>query len=130
MSHIVDNLFERTFASEQEITEELLDFYEKNPKELDLIIEEEGFHYGFLMVFFILGLLLTVIARVVQVSLEDYFSEFFKVVVLDVISEVGIAIFGGTLVAYFIEYLGHQQHQKNKAFRNKIMQKLEARKQS
>lgn len=130
MNKLIDNLYERTFASEQEITDELLDFYEKNPKELDLIIEEEGFHYGFLLVFFFLGLFLTIIARVMQVTLKDYLNEFMEVVVLDVASEIGIAIFGGTLVAYFIEYLGYKQFEKNKAFRKKITLKLKERKES
>ena len=128
MKSIADNIYERTFASEQEITEELVDFYEKNPEELDLIIEEEEFHAGFLMFFFVLGLVMTIASRVILVSLKDYMNEFIEIVVLDVISEIGIAIFGGTLVAYFIEFLKHKQFKKNQKFRELIKRKIEARK--
>lgn len=124
MKSLIDKIYERTFASEQEITNELIDFYEKNPKELDIIIEEEDFQSGFLIVFFILGLFITVVARVIQVTLKDYLNEFIEVVLLDVISELGIAIFGGTLVAYFIEFLRHKQFQKNQKFRKEIQRRI------
>ena len=127
MKSITDKIYERTFASEQEITEELVDFYEKNPEELDLIIEEEEFHAGFFRFFFISGLALTIIARIMLVLLKGSINEFIEVVVLDVISEVGIAIFGGALVAYFIEFLKHKQFKQNQDFRDKIKRKIEAR---
>lgn len=128
MMKVINKLLERTFASEQEITEKLIDYYEKNPNELDLIIEEEQFHAGFLWFFFVLGLGFTLVARILQVTFKAYLNEFIEVVVLDVLSEIGIAIFGGTLVAYFIEFLKHKQFKRNQEFRNKIKEKIELRK--
>lgn len=128
MKSIIDKIYDRTFASEQEITEELVDYYESNPEELDLIIEEEEFHSGFLKFFFALGLALTLTSRVLIVSLKGYINEFIEVVVLDVISEIGIAVFGGALVAYFIEFLKHKQFEKNQGFRNSIKRKIGQRK--
>ncbi|MEL6667680.1 MAG: hypothetical protein AAFP08_01845 [Bacteroidota bacterium] len=125
MKSIIDKIYDRTFASEQEITKQLVEYYESNPEELDLIIEEEEFHSGFLKFFFAFGLALTLTSRVLIVSLKGYINEFIEVVILDVISEIGIVIFGGTLVAYFIEFLKHKQFKKNQDFRNAINRKIE-----
>lgn len=125
MSSLIEKIFDRTFASDQEITDELVEFYKKNPDELDLIIEEEEFHAGFLYFFFWLGLIVTIIPRTIQALFNDHISEFVKIVILDLISEVGIAIFGGTLVAYFIEFLQKKQFEKNKEFRRKVKQRIQ-----
>ena len=127
MNKIIDRIYNRTFASEQDITEEVIDFYEKNPDELDLIIEQEDFQSTFLGLFFILGLVISITARTIQIVYAKHLSEFVKVVVLDLASEIGIAIFGGTLAAYFLEFLRHKQFQNNKNFREKVQQKLKER---
>ncbi|MEL7121294.1 MAG: hypothetical protein AAFO07_17740, partial [Bacteroidota bacterium] len=59
------------FSDNQEITEEVIDYYEKNPEELDLIINKEYFHAVFLGIFFFLGLIITIAALIVQY----YFGE-------------------------------------------------------
>ncbi|MEO0333734.1 MAG: hypothetical protein AAF223_19015, partial [Bacteroidota bacterium] len=51
--------------------------------------------------------------------------DFVNTVILDVISELGIAIFGGAVVAYIIEFLKKRQYQKNIKFRNQVKKILE-----
>ena len=115
------------FSDNQEITEEIIDYYEKNPKELDLIINKEYFHVVFLGIFFILGLFITIAARMVQYYFSEDLGEFVNTVILDVISELGIAIFGGAVVAYLLEFLSKRQYQQNIKFRKQVKQKLEER---
>jgi len=115
------------FPDNEEITEELLDYYEKNPDELDLIINKEHFNALFLGIFFSIGIGLTLAARVVQYFYGTDLGDFVNSVILDVISELGIAIFGGAVVAYYLEFLNKKQYQQNLKFRNEIKRRLAMR---
>jgi len=121
---LTQKLFDGLFSDKQEITEEIVAYYKRNPEELDLIIDKEYFHVAFLGFFFFLGLGITVLARVIAYFFGNYFGEFVNTVVLDVISELGIAIFGGAVVAYLIEYLNKRQYQQNLKFRNEIKRRI------
>lgn len=116
------------FPDSQEITEEIILHYEKNPDELDLIIDREQFHAAYLSLFFALGIITTVSARLIQYFYGDTLGDFVNNLILDVISELGIAIFGGAVVAYLIEYLNKQQFKQNVQFRRDIIAILEQRK--
>ncbi len=110
--------------TKQEVTEEIVEYYRKNPDELDLLIDKEDFNIKFLSYFFIFGLLLTVGSRVLAFMFSDVWGEFVNHVVLDVTSEVGIAIFGGAVTAYLLEYLQKKQYEANIAYRNEIKRRL------
>lgn len=128
MNKILNRIYNTTFSSDQEITDETIEYYEENPEELDLIIEEENFQSTFLLVFFAIGISITVFSRLLQFIFGDWLPEILKVVVLDVMSEVGIAVFGGTLVVYIIEFLRQKKYQSNRLFRDKINEQLKTRK--
>ena len=127
MERLTNFIYGITFASEQKITEDLLDYYEKNPSDLDLIIEEEDFQLGFLFVFFVIGFVLMIGTKSIQLYFHDQLPEFLTVVLLEILLEIGKALMGGTIVAYFIEFLRHKQFLHNKEFRDEIKLKLEAR---
>ena len=112
----------------QEVTEEIIQHYEKNPDELDLIINREHFNAMYLGLIFILGIGLTISARLAQYFFGGSFGEFVNTVLLDVISEIGIAIFGGAIVAYLIESLNKRQFKENVKFRRQIKAILDERK--
>ncbi len=116
------------FPENYEITEETIEYYEQHPDELDLIIDKEHFHAIYLGMFFVVGLVLTIAARVVQYAYGEALGEFVNTVILDIISELGIAIFGGAVVAYLIEFLNKRQYQQNIKFRREVKAILEKRK--
>ena len=116
------------FPNSQEITEEIIQHYEKNPDELDLIINREHFNSLFLTIFFVLGIGTTMLARMINYYYGQQLGSFVNDVILDVISELGIAIFGGAVVAYLIEYLNKKQFQQNILFRRRIKSILDQRK--
>jgi len=118
------------FPNREKVTEKVLDYYEENPDELDLIIDKEHFNVIFLGIFFILGNLITFTARTISYFYGKELGTFINTVVLDVISEVGIAIFGGAVVAYLIEFLNKREYQQNLKFRNEIKAKLKERKKN
>lgn len=124
----MENLLNRLFSDNQEITKEDIDYYEKNPEELDMIANKEYFHVTFLGVFFLLGIGITIGARVISYFFADRLGSFIDLVILDVFSELGIAIFGGAVVAYLIEYLNKRQYQQNIKFRIEVKRQLEHRK--
>lgn len=116
------------FPDSQKITEEVILHYEKNPDELDLVINKEYFHAAYLGIIFLVGIGMTFSARVIAFLYGDFLGDFINTLVLDVISEVGIAIFGGAIVAYLIEFLNKKQFQRNIKFRREIKAILENRK--
>ncbi len=107
-----------------EITEDVVNFYRENPNELDLLIDKEDFNIKFLNYFFILGISLTVGSRVLSQMFGALWGKFINHVVLDVASEVGIAIFGGAITAFLLEYLKKKQYEENIAYRNEIKKRL------
>lgn len=113
------------YSSELDISDELVEYYKENPDDLDLIVDKEHFNSSFLGFFFILGLIITIGARIVQYFFGDFCGDFINNVILDVLSEVGIAIFGGAIVAYLIGYLKENQYEQNMRFRSEIKDRLE-----
>ena len=113
-------------GKEPPITNELVEYYRRNPKELDLIVDKEHFHVRFLAFFFVLGLGTTIGARILNYLFGDAWGIFVSDVVLDVASELGIAIFGGAVTAYFLEFLQKKQYEQNMRFREKIKSRLES----
>lgn len=106
------------------VTDETVEYYRKNPKELDLIIDKEEFNISFLSFFFLIGITLTIGARILKFFFKDAWGAFINDVILDITSEIGIAIFGGAVTAYFLEYLQKKQYEENVRFRAEIIKRI------
>ncbi|PIE80526.1 MAG: hypothetical protein CSA15_01935 [Candidatus Delongbacteria bacterium] len=119
------SFLDRFFFENLEVTDEIVAYYRKNPKELDLIIDKEDYNIKFLGYFFIVGLAITVGSRVLKYFFSDVWGEFVNDIILDVFSELGIAIFGGAIVAFLLEYLQKKQYEQNVHYRNEIKMRLE-----
>lgn len=122
---ISKKIIEETLLGEKpEVTDEIIEHYRKNPSDLDLIIDKEYFHSKFIKFFFFFGLMLTVSSRVLKFFFHNTWAEFINDIVLDIISELGIAIFGGAITAYILERMKHKQYQDNVKFRNEVLEKI------
>ena len=106
------------------VTEEVVEYYRKNPNELDLIIDKEEFNVRFLSFFFLMGMIITIGARVLKFFFKDTWGAFINDVILDVTSELGIAIFGGAVTAYFLEFLQKKQYEENVRYRAEIIKRI------
>ncbi len=115
-------------ANTKEVTEDIVEYYRNNPDELDLLIDREDLNIKFLSYFFVIGLLLTICSRILAYYFEDVWGAFLNNVVLDVSSELGIAVFGGAVTAYLLEYQQNKQYESNKAFRQEIKKRLAKKK--
>ncbi|PID47755.1 MAG: hypothetical protein CSB47_00155 [Proteobacteria bacterium] len=120
-----NNLIDGFLLEKLEITDEVVDYYRENPDELDLIIDKEQMHTKLLAFLFGLGLAITIGSRVLAYFFEDIWGKFMNDVVLDVSSELGIAVFGGAVTAYLLEVLQAKQYRENVAYRNAIKARLE-----
>lgn len=116
----IDRISKVIFPDTQEINETIIQHYEQNPDELDLIIDREHFYTFYLWLVFIPGIGTTIGARIIQYLYGETLGEFINTIVLDVLSELGIAIFGGAVVGYLIEFLNKRQFQQNIKFRREI----------
>ncbi len=122
---ISKKIIEETLLGEKpEITDEIVEYYRNNPSDLDLIIDKEYFHSKFIKFFFIVGLVVTVSSRVLKFFFHNTWAEFINDIVLDIISELGIAIFGGAITAYILERMKQKQYQDNVKFRNEVIEKI------
>ena len=122
---ISKKIIEETLLGEKpEVTDEIVEYYRKNPSDLDLIIDKEYFHSKFIKFFFIVGLIVTVSSRVLKFFFHNTWAEFINDIVLDIISELGIAIFGGSITAYILERMKQKQYQDNVKFRNEVIKKI------
>ncbi len=106
------------------VTDELVEYYRTHPEELDLIIDKEYFYGRFIKFFFILGIVITVLSRVLKFVFEDTWAAFINEVVLDIFSELGIAIFGGAITTFLLEKLNQQQYEQNIALRKEILDRM------
>jgi hypothetical protein len=107
-----------------EINDELIEFYKNNPDELDLIIDKEYFYGKFIKFFFVIGIVLTILSRTLKYLFEDTWASFINDVVLDIFSELGIAIFGGAITTFLLEKLNQKQYEQNIALRREIMRRI------
>ena len=106
------------------VTDEIVEYYSKNPNDLDLIIDKEEFNISFLSFFFIIGIVITIGARVLKFLFNESWGAFINDVILDVVSELGIAVFGGAVTAYFLEFLQKKQYEENVRYRAEIIKRI------
>ncbi len=109
------------------VTDELVDYYRSNPEELDLIIDQEYFYGRFIRLFFILGVGVTVISRILKYAFEDTWASFINEVVLDIFSELGIAIFGGAITTFLLEKMNQKQYEQNIELRKEILKRINSK---
>ncbi|MEY4459411.1 MAG: hypothetical protein RIT38_616 [Bacteroidota bacterium] len=109
------------------VTDELVDYYRSNPEELDLIIDQEYFYGRFIRLFFILGVGVTVISRILKYAFEDTWASFINEVILDIFSELGIAIFGGAITTFLLEKMNQKQYEQNIELRKEILKRINSK---
>lgn len=124
--NIEDKILESALRNEKPIiTDEIVAYYQKNPTELDSMVNQSIFQAKFLKYFFVLGLGLTIGVRLLRYFFDDdAFGEFVDRIILDVLSEIGIAIFGGALTVYLLEFLRKKHFQQSIQFRKEVKRKI------
>ncbi|MCE2994129.1 MAG: hypothetical protein ACK5RG_10995 [Cyclobacteriaceae bacterium] len=117
-------IYDAIWGEETQITDEIVEYYQKNPRDLDLILDKEHFYGRFIKLVFFLGIVLTVLSGTLKFYFEDYWSEFISDVILDVFSEMGIAMFGGAITTFLLEKLNQKQYERNISLRQEIIARI------
>ncbi len=117
-------IYDAIWGEETQITDEIVEYYQKNPRDLDLILDKEHFYGRFIKLVFFLGIVLTVLSGTLKFYFEDYWSEFISDVILDVFSEMGIAMFGGAITTFLLEKLNQNQYERNISLRQEIIARI------
>ncbi|MEM9324250.1 MAG: hypothetical protein AAGA85_01280 [Bacteroidota bacterium] len=112
----------------KEITNEVLDFYQQHPEELEMVTNREEIQLGILKYFFFIAVFFIGGARTTVYLLSDFEPNYFTEVVLEFIFEVGNAILGGVLAAFLIERLQKKQYEKNVRYKREVLRLLDERK--
>lgn len=112
------------WGEKTKVTNELVAYYKAHPNELDLIINKEYFFGRFIKFFFILGITVTVLSRILMFVFADTWAAFINEVVLDIVSEIGIAIFGGAITTFLLEKQNQKQYEQNVALRKEILERI------
>lgn len=121
-----DKLLESSFwGRKPEITDEIIEYYRNNPEELESLIDKSKFNSKFLVFIFILGISLTIAARILKYFFEGSWSEFIDRIILDVISEIGIAVFGGALTVYLLDHMKKKQYQESIRLKREIKRSIQ-----
>ncbi len=115
---------ESLLGEKPEVTDDIIEYYRKNPDDLDLIIDKEYFHGKFIRFFFVVGLITTIGSRLLKFFFQNTWAEFVNDVILDIFSELGIAIFGGAVTVYILERMKQKQYHDNVKFRSEIIEKI------
>jgi hypothetical protein len=92
-----------------------------------LIIDQEYFYGRFIRLFFILGVGVTVISRILKYAFEDTWASFINEVILDIFSELGIAIFGGAITTFLLEKMNQKQYEQNIELRKEILKRINSK---
>ena len=119
-----DNVASFLLDNSPEVTDEVVEYYRKHPDELSRITDKETFHLKFLTQFFVVGFCLAIGARALTFFFDGQWGAFVNEVVLDLLSELGIAIFGGAVTVYFLEILQKKQFEQNVRFRENVKARL------
>ncbi len=123
-----DELTDYLLNKPKQITESVLDFYEKNPEELNMISNREEIQLGILKYFFIVSIVLIAGSRTIIYLFGENLTNYFTEVVFEVTFEVGNAILGGVLAAFLIERLQKKQYEKNIRYKREVIRLLKKRK--
>ncbi len=70
-------------SKKQVVTDEIVEYYRKNPNELDLLIDKEDFNVKFLNFIFVVGLAITIGSRVLAFYFEEVWGKFINNVVIN-----------------------------------------------
>ncbi len=108
----------------QDLTQEHLQYFKKNPDKLELISDREDFSIGKYVVILMAAIVLVGTSRYLTQVYNDEISQFINGVVVDLIFEMGAALIGGVATVMFIELQNKRQFERNLRLRLEIERRV------
>jgi len=107
------------------VTLEEIDYFEKNPDEIDEITTPVHVHKMFLGIGIVLGFLLVFISKIMKfVDGPTVQPGFFEEFVEDITFETGVALIGAGVTAYMLGILLNNQQENAQEWRRMIREKI------
>ena len=123
---IRDKIFLKLFVKDKfTITQEEIYYFRKHPDEIDEITAPLNVHKFFLLIGILLGVLMVAGSKILKFSSILYFQEgFFEEFVVDIIFEIGVALIGAGVTAYFLGILLNMQQENATKWRDEIRKQI------
>ena len=112
------------------ITDELVAYYRQNPDEIEKIENEGRVHRLVLPIGFTAGLILVFFSKII--GFYDWFGEalFFNEVVVDLLFELGVAIWGGVVTTAFLEVIENREKKAYERYRRALLLRIKIAEQA
>ena len=123
---IRDKIFLKLFVKDKfTITQEEINYFRKHPDEIDEITAPLNVHKFFLLIGILLGVLMVAGSKAIKFSSILYFQEgLFEEFVVDIIFEIGVALIGAGVTAYFLGILLNMQQENATKWRDEIRKQI------
>jgi hypothetical protein len=123
---IRDKIFLKLFVKDKfTITQEEINYFRKHPDEIDEITAPLNVHKFFLLIGILLGVLMVAGSKILKFSSILYFQHgFFEEFVVDIIFEIGVALIGAGVTAYFLGILLNMQQENATKWRDEIRKQI------
>ena len=123
---IRDKIFLKLFVKDKfTITQEEINYFRKHTDEIDEITAPLNVHKFFLLIGILLGVLMVAGSKILKFSSILYFQEgLFEEFVVDIIFEIGVALIGAGVTAYFLGILLNMQQENATKWRDEIRKQI------
>ena len=109
---------------ERKITEQELAFYRKHPELVEAIGSKSTIYRSVLLIVFVTGFVLVAVSKVVKFKLGDVSDSFLMELVVDLIFEMGVALWGGVATAVLLQNFVQRQYKEGRRYQQEIMKEL------
>lgn len=107
-------------------TDEQVRFFQKHPKDLDIIFNRETVKLRIIGMMLVLAIIMVLGSKLVAFSYGDALNRFVSEVVVDLLFEFGAALLGGVVTVFFLEILQKRQLRENLELRREIERRIAA----
>ncbi len=119
------------FRERDAVSEDDIAYFSAHPDQIDEVAQPVNVHKFFLYCGVTAGVILVAIAKALKFSSAlDFAPDALAEFVVDVVFEIGAAVLGGAIVAYFLGVLFNQQQTSARAWRKQLRRKIAERKRS
>ncbi len=124
---VMEILWERGFAPTARVTKEDIAYFREHPDQIDDVAAPMNLHKLFLAGGVTVGVALVAVSKLLAhtsafAGLPTGVEEF----LVDIVFEIGVALVGGAIVAYFLGVVLNQQQRSARAWRRELRRRIAA----
>lgn len=107
------------------ITDEEIDYYRQHPDKIEEITKEGRVHRAVLPIGFILGFILVFSSKIIGFYTPFGDELFFNEVIVDMVFELGVAIWGGVMTTALLEVIENRERVANQKYKAEILRRIQ-----